>query len=48
LAIADSVVRATGGTWSVGRSTLGGARMQVWWRRAGAAPTGVAVRSGSR
>ena len=34
LAIADSVVRATQGTWSVGRSPLGGARMEVWWRRA--------------
>lgn len=34
LAIADSVVRATGGTWHVGRSPLGGARMEVSWRRA--------------
>ena len=34
LAIADSVVRATQGTWSVGRSPSGGARMEVWWRRA--------------
>jgi signal transduction histidine kinase len=33
LAIADSVVRATHGTWSVERSPLGGARMEVWWRR---------------
>lgn len=33
LAIADSVVRSTQGTWSVGRSRLGGARMEVWWRR---------------
>ncbi|HXQ18551.1 MAG TPA: HAMP domain-containing sensor histidine kinase [Acidimicrobiales bacterium] len=33
LAIADSVVRATQGSWSVGRAPLGGARMEVWWRR---------------
>ena len=34
LAIADSVVRASHGTWAVGRSPLGGARMEVSWRRA--------------
>ncbi len=34
LAIADSVVRMTGGSWAIGRSPLGGARMEVWWRRA--------------
>lgn len=34
LAIADSVVRATHGTWSVGEAPSGGARMAVWWRRA--------------
>jgi signal transduction histidine kinase len=34
LAIADSVVRSTGGSWSIGRSPLGGARMEVSWRRA--------------
>ncbi len=33
LAIADSVVRATEGTWSVGSSLSGGARMEVSWRR---------------
>jgi signal transduction histidine kinase len=33
LAIADSVVRATGGEWSVGRADLGGAHMEVCWRR---------------
>jgi signal transduction histidine kinase len=33
LAIADSVVRATHGTWLVDDSPLGGARMQVSWRR---------------
>jgi signal transduction histidine kinase len=34
LAIADSVVRLTNGSWAIGRSPLGGARMEVWWRRA--------------
>lgn len=33
LAIADSVVRTTQGSWSVGHAPLGGARIQVWWRR---------------
>lgn len=33
LAIADSVVRATEGTWSVGSAPSGGARMEVFWRR---------------
>jgi len=33
LAIADSVVRASGGTWSVRNSPSGGARMEVSWRR---------------
>jgi signal transduction histidine kinase len=33
LAIADSVVRATGGEWSVGVADLGGAHMEVSWRR---------------
>ena len=33
LAIADSVVRATEGTWSVGSAPSGGARMEVSWRR---------------
>jgi signal transduction histidine kinase len=31
LAIADSVVRRTGGRWQVGTAALGGARMQVSW-----------------
>ena len=35
LAIADSVVRLTDGTWSIGTAPLGGARMQVSWRRGG-------------
>jgi signal transduction histidine kinase len=33
LAIADSVVRATGGEWRVGHADLGGAHMEVCWRR---------------
>ncbi|HYZ53953.1 MAG TPA: HAMP domain-containing sensor histidine kinase [Streptosporangiaceae bacterium] len=34
LAIADSIVRSTGGRWHVGDSAaLGGARMEVSWRR---------------
>jgi signal transduction histidine kinase len=31
LAIADSVVRSTGGRWRIGRATAGGARMEVSW-----------------
>ncbi len=34
LAIADAVVRATGGRWHVGASPAGGARMAVSWPRA--------------
>ena len=33
LAIADAVVRATGGRWRVEDSALGGARMRVTWHR---------------
>ncbi len=33
LAIADAVVRATGGEWRVGRADLGGAHMEVRWHR---------------
>jgi signal transduction histidine kinase len=33
LAIADSVVQATGARWRVGDSALGGARMEVSWHR---------------
>jgi signal transduction histidine kinase len=33
LAIADSVVRSTKGTWDIGAAVLGGARMEVSWRR---------------
>ena len=35
LAIADAVVKATRGRWSVGRSPLGGARFAVRWPAAG-------------
>jgi two-component system, OmpR family, sensor histidine kinase CiaH len=34
LAIADSIVRSTGGRWRTGDSELGGARMEVTWPRA--------------
>lgn len=34
LAIADSIVRSTGGQWRIDDSTLGGALFQVSWRRA--------------
>jgi signal transduction histidine kinase len=37
LAIADSVVRATGGEWRVGQADLGGAHMEVRWHRAAGA-----------
>ncbi|MDA8047771.1 MAG: HAMP domain-containing sensor histidine kinase [Actinomycetota bacterium] len=33
LAIADSVVRSTGGRWKIGDSPLGGARMEVSWHQ---------------
>ncbi len=33
LAIADSVVRATQGTWGLSAADLGGARMEVSWRK---------------
>ena len=33
LAIADSVVRSTQGTWGMGVAELGGARMEISWRR---------------
>jgi signal transduction histidine kinase len=34
LAIADAIVRSTRGSWTVGRSALGGAHLAVSWRRA--------------
>ena len=33
LAIADSVVRSTQGQWAIGVAELGGARLEVSWRR---------------
>jgi signal transduction histidine kinase len=36
LAIADSVVRSTGGRWDIGESPSGGARMEVSWHAAAA------------
>jgi signal transduction histidine kinase len=35
LAIADSVVRSTGGRWRIGDAPIGGARFEVSWHRAG-------------
>jgi signal transduction histidine kinase len=35
LAIADSIVRATGGRWRIGSSPEGGASMSVSWPRTG-------------
>jgi len=37
LAIGDAVVRATGGEWRVGESSLGGALMEVRWHRSSGA-----------
>ena len=48
LAIADAIVRATGGHWRVGASPAGGARMTVSWPRAFAGPRESATRSSSR
>ncbi len=44
LAIGDSIVRSTGGRWKIGESPLGGARVEICWRRAQHRPD----RSGSR
>ena len=33
LAIADSVVRSTQGSWGIGVAELGGARMEISWRK---------------
>jgi signal transduction histidine kinase len=38
LAIADAIVRATGGRWKIGASPAGGARMSVSWPRAFSGP----------
>ncbi|HTC86078.1 MAG TPA: HAMP domain-containing sensor histidine kinase [Candidatus Acidoferrum sp.] len=40
LAIADSIVRATGGRWRIGESPSGGASMSVAWQVGGSAPRG--------
>jgi signal transduction histidine kinase len=40
LAIADSVVRSTGGRWRIGDASMGGARLEVSWHRAGAREPG--------
>ena len=49
LAIADSVVRSTGGRWRVDDSPLGGALMEVSWRlRPAARPVGTEVASEGR
>ena len=34
LAIADAVVRSTQGEWAIGTADLGGARLEVSWRKA--------------
>jgi signal transduction histidine kinase len=48
LAIADAVVRATGGRWEVGESDLGGARFSVTWPAArGIAPGQPAMTTGA-
>ena len=44
LAIADSIVRSTGGRWRIDESRLGGALFEVSWRRPGARPHGTASR----
>jgi signal transduction histidine kinase len=51
LAIADSVVRSTGGKWHIGDSRLGGARLEVSWHRTGLrepGPRETAAREGVR
>jgi signal transduction histidine kinase len=48
LAIADAIVRATGGQWRVGGAPAGGARMTVSWPRAFAGPRESTARSSVR
>jgi two-component system, OmpR family, sensor histidine kinase CiaH len=48
LAIADAIVRATGGQWRVAAAPTGGARMTVSWPRAFAGPRESVNRSTSR
>jgi signal transduction histidine kinase len=45
LAIADSIVRSTGGQWQLGDSDLGGALFEVSWRRTGPRQHATAPRS---
>jgi signal transduction histidine kinase len=45
LAIADAVVRNSSGTWSVGTSPLGGARLEVSWPHAHIHPSKVIART---
>ena len=47
LAIADSVVRTTEGTWHIGVADLGGARMEVSWRRSAPRRTASPVETGA-
>jgi signal transduction histidine kinase len=47
LAIADSIVRSTGGHWRIGESSLGGALFEVSWRRPGARAHGGTPQAGS-
>lgn len=44
LAIADAVVRSTHGDWAIGTADLGGARLEVVWRKAQARRGNVAPR----
>jgi signal transduction histidine kinase len=48
LAIADAVVRSTGGKWHVGDAPGGGARMEVRWRRLGDRDCSLADHGGGR
>jgi signal transduction histidine kinase len=41
LAIADSVVRSTGGRWRIGDAQVGGARLEVSWHRSGPREAGL-------
>jgi signal transduction histidine kinase len=45
LAIADAVVRATGGRWEIGESPAGGASMSVSWPRALSGPREPVIRA---
>ena len=44
LAIADTIVRSTGGHWRIGESSLGGAMFEVSWRRSSSRQHGVPSR----